>query len=53
MLRRPAASTVPAARRALGLSCLLLAVPLALTGCTSVEVAVDSPQQQPAPAAAG
>ncbi len=50
MLRRPAVPTAPAARR--GLFCLLLAVPLALTGCTSVEVAVDSPQQQPAPAAA-
>ncbi|MGQ1798872.1 hypothetical protein ACT4S5_17295 [Kocuria oceani] len=50
MIRRSAPEAAPFAYRAYGLRILALAIPLFLTGCTSVEVAVDSPPQG-APAA--
>ncbi|GAA1762824.1 hypothetical protein [Kocuria aegyptia] len=51
MIRRSATEAAPSSRRGRGLRVLALVVPLLLAGCTSVEVAVDSPQQG-APAAA-
>lgn len=50
MIRRPVTDATPSLQRGYGLRALVLAVPLLLAGCTSVEVAVDSPQQG-APAA--
>ncbi|MFI7742933.1 hypothetical protein [Kocuria rhizosphaericola] len=50
MIRRSATDAAPLARRGRGLRVLALAVPLFLAGCTSVEVAVESPPQG-APAA--
>jgi hypothetical protein len=50
MIRRSVHETAPSSRRELGLRLLALSVPLFLAGCTSVEVAVDSPPQG-APAA--
>ncbi|MFE7630930.1 hypothetical protein [Kocuria sp. NPDC057446] len=50
MIRRSASEPAATPHRRLRLRVLALAVPLLLSGCTSVEVAVDSPQQG-APAA--